>query len=310
MALKTLVEFEGHGGLTLRGDFYRPEAHGPAPGLVMTHGFSATRSMCLAPFAETFCRAGLAVLVYDHRCLGDSDGQPRGEINPWAQMRDQRKALSWLEAQEGIDPDRLGLWGSSFSGGEVLVLGAVDERVKAVVANVPLAGFPGQNYGDAVTGFEAIKAALLDESGQGLADQSPDSPQRLRVVDDNLSAESNPAPIFLPQEESAEWFLGQGRRSGSGWTNDVQLVNAFGCEPPFDPGFCIEFIAPVPLLLVVAQEDRLCSVESAEQAFERAGEPKHLLKIPGHHFSNYQGPAFKESADAMRDFLVHALLGQ
>ncbi|MCH2187018.1 alpha/beta fold hydrolase [Myxococcota bacterium] len=307
---RTLVEFEGHGGVTLRGDFYRPEGQDPVPAVVMTHGFSATRSMCLAPFAEMFCRAGLAVLVYDHRCLGASDGRPRGEINPWAQMRDQRKALSWLEVQEGVDPDRLGLWGSSFSGGEVLVLGAVDERVQAVVANVPLAGFPGRDYTDAVAGFEAIKAALLDESGQGLADRSSDPPQRLRVVDDARSPESNPPPIFLPQEESAEWFLGQGRMPGSGWTNDVQLVNAFGCDPPFDPGFCVEFIAPAALLLVVAQEDRLCSVEAAEQAFERAGEPKQLLMVPGHHFSNYQGPSLRTSAEAMKDFFLDALSGR
>ena len=304
---KSLVEFEGHGGVTLRGDFYQPDAPGPVPALVMTHGFSATRSMCLAPFAETFCRAGLAVLVYDHRCLGDSDGRPRGEINPWAQMRDQRNALSWLEAQEGVDPDRLGLWGSSFSGGEVLVLAAVDDRVKAVVANVPLAGFPGQNYNDSVTGYEAMKAVLLDESGQGLADRSSDVPQRLRVVDDARSPEANPPPIFLPQEESAEWFLREGRRPGSGWTNDVQLVNAFGCDPPFDPGFCVEFISPTALLLVVAEDDRLCSVEAAQKAFERSGESKQLLMIRGHHFSNYQGAALQTTASAMKDFLVKHL---
>ncbi len=139
--MRTDVEFPGFGGVTLRGWLYQPEgADGPAPALVMAHGFSATRHMGLAAFAEVFSTAGIAVLVYDHRCLGDSEGEPRQEINPWAQSRDYRYALSWLAQQPGIDPQRLGIWGSSFSGGEVLVVGAVDPRVKVVIANVPFAG--------------------------------------------------------------------------------------------------------------------------------------------------------------------------
>ena len=78
------VGFSGHGGTELAGIFYLPEGEGPFPGLVMTHGFSAVKEMCLREFAEVFCEAGLAVLLYDHRNLGESAGEPRQEINPWA----------------------------------------------------------------------------------------------------------------------------------------------------------------------------------------------------------------------------------
>ena len=161
--MRTDVEFPGHHGTTLRGWLYAPDTcpAAGAPGVVMAHGFSATKEMGLDAYAEVFCAAGFAVLVYDHRNLGSSDGEPRQEINPWAQARDYRRAIDWFAAQPGVDGERLGIWGSSYSGGEVLVVGAVDERVRAVAANVPFADMPGTDYGDAVASderWEALRA--------------------------------------------------------------------------------------------------------------------------------------------------------
>ena len=87
----------------------------------------------LAPFA-----AGLAALVFDNRNFGGSDGTPRQEIDPWQQVRDYRDAISFAETLEETDRGRLGVWGSSYSGGHVLVLGAIDRRIRCVVSQVPL----------------------------------------------------------------------------------------------------------------------------------------------------------------------------
>src|SRR5712664_3127855 len=126
-------------GVVLRGWFYLPErAAGPAPCIVMAHGFSAVKEMYLDSFAEVFAAAGLAALVFDNRNFGASDGEPRYEIDPWAQVRDYRHAISYLQTVPGVDRDRIGVWGSSYSGGHVLVLGAIDKRIKAVVSQVPL----------------------------------------------------------------------------------------------------------------------------------------------------------------------------
>ena len=84
------IEFDAE-GTTLRGWLYVPdEATGPAPTIVMCHGFSAVKEMYLDALAEVFAEAGLAALVYDNRNLGASDGEPRQEIDPWAQVRDYR----------------------------------------------------------------------------------------------------------------------------------------------------------------------------------------------------------------------------
>jgi uncharacterized protein len=57
------------------------------------------------------------VVAYDHRNFGDSDGEPRQELDPWVQVRDYRHAISFAQTLDGVDPDRVGVWGSSYAGG-------------------------------------------------------------------------------------------------------------------------------------------------------------------------------------------------
>jgi fermentation-respiration switch protein FrsA (DUF1100 family) len=296
------VEFPGFGGTRLRGWLYLPDGRAPTAGVVMAHGFSAVKEMDLDRFAEVFGDAGLAVLVYDHRNFGASDGEPRQEINPWAQARDYRYALGWLGQHPAVDAARLGVWGSSFSGGEVLIVGACDARVKAVVANVPLAGFPGVDYTDTGGRFAAVRAMLLDDSGRGLADVEGVVMGPLCVVPE----EGVELPAFLPQPESLEFFLQRGRQMAARWQNRVTLRNAFGTEPAYDPGVCVAHLGK-PLLMVVATEDRLAETAVALAAFERAQEPKRLELIVGHHFVPYTGAAFAQAAGAARDFFLDYL---
>jgi hypothetical protein len=297
------VAFQAHGGVTLRGVLHRPSGAEAVPGVVMAHGFSAVKEMGLTPYAESFCSAGLAVLVYDHRNLGASGGTPRQEINPWAQARDYRSALTWLGDRSEVDADRMGVWGSSFSGGEVLVVGACDDRVGAVVANVPFAGMPGADDDPDGRRFSALRAAFLDDSGHSLADGPGDLLGPMPVVTEGDGG----AVGFLAEPESAEWFLGAGGQPGSTWRNEVTLGNAFGTDPGFDPGVCVAHVAPTPLLMVVATEDRVAPAEIALEAFARAGEPKRLEMIDGHHYAPYSGPGSVQAAAAARDFLLDAL---
>src|ERR671925_702312 len=132
------IEFDAE-GVTLRGWLYLPDgATGPVPTVVMAHGFSAVKEMFLDSFAEAFAAGGLGALVFDNRNFGASDGKPRQHIDPWQQVRDYRDAITFAESLAEIDRARIGVWGSSYSGGHVLVLGAIDRRVKCVVSQVPL----------------------------------------------------------------------------------------------------------------------------------------------------------------------------
>ena len=256
--------------------------------------------MGLAGFAEVFASAGFAVLVYDHRCLGESDGEPRQEINPWAQARDYRYAISWLSEQPGIDAGRIAIWGSSFSGGEVLVVAAVDQRVKVVIANVPFAGFsPDIDPAGLDEKFAAMRTALDDETGSGPADSTEPPIGPMPVV----LATGSPlgGRAFLPQPESTKWFEAVGG-AGSAWENSFTL-RELGGDPAFDPSVAVPFIAPRPLLMVIATEDRVADQAVARAAYAIAGEPKQLELIEGDHFVPYSGPAFEQASVVMRDFL-------
>ena len=131
------VAFDAN-GTTLRGWLYTPDmGTGPFPAIVMAHGFSALKEMGLDRYAEVFAAAGLAALIYDNRNLGASDGEPRFDIDPVAQMRDYRHAITYAQSRLEIDADRIGIWGTSYSGGLALMVAALDKRVKCVVSQVP-----------------------------------------------------------------------------------------------------------------------------------------------------------------------------
>ncbi len=101
---------------------YRPEgaAVGDVPCVVMAHGFSLTRHDGLPPYAERLAAAGLAVLLFDHRHLGDSSGLPRQRFRVGLQREDWRSAIAFARGLPGVDGGRLVLWGYSFSAAHVL----------------------------------------------------------------------------------------------------------------------------------------------------------------------------------------------
>src|SRR5690349_10913440 len=238
------IEFDAE-GVTLRGWFYEADGRsGAAPTVVMAHGFSAVKEMYLDRFAEVFAAAGLNSLVFDNRNFGASDGEPRQEIDPWQQVRDYRDAITFAESLEQTDPARIGIWGSSYSGGHVLVIGAVDRRVKCVVSQVPL-----------ISGHENARRLIRADYIAGLhgmfdqdrrARYRGDPPAMIPVV-----AEDPAAPSALPTPDSWKWFTETGRSRAPSWRNEVTLrsVEMF---TEYEPGSYAAFISPTPLMMVVA----------------------------------------------------------
>ena len=294
------IEFAAEDGTALRGWLYQPDpAPEQCPLVVMAHGYSATKEMHLDDFAEVFAAAGLAVLVYDNRNLGASAGEPRGEIDPWAQINDYRTAITFASGLPNVDADRIGVWGSSYSGGHVLVVGALDRRVRCVVAQVPL-----------VSGLENARRLIRSDLFAGLraafdadrvARYAGKEPEMIPVVyeDDPMS------PSALPTADSHDFFL-DARERAPLWRNSVTLrsVEMF---IEYEPGAYISHISPTPLLMVVAAGDHLTVADLTTAAFEQAREPKQLLVLPGGHFEAYVGEAFAVSSAAQRDWFVQHL---
>lgn len=113
-------------------------AHQPKhPIIVMAHGLAGVKEERLDAFAERFAEAGYACLVFDYRHFGASEGEPRQLLSVRRQREDWRSAIAHARALPSVDSDRVILWGSSFSGGHVLSVGAEDARVAAVIAQCP-----------------------------------------------------------------------------------------------------------------------------------------------------------------------------
>ena len=294
------IEFDAE-GVTLRGWFYRADgADGAAPTVVMAHGFSAVKEMYLDAYAETFAAAGLNALVYDNRNFGDSDGEPRQEIDPWAQVRDYRHAITYAGTLPEVDVDRIGIWGSSYSGGHVLVVGAIDRRVKAVVSQVPLVSghdnFRALVRADFVDGFRA------QFDSDRLARFRGEKPAMVPVVDeDPLGA------CALPTPDSWTWFTETHRVRAPSWRNEVTMrsVEMF---TEYEPVSYLPYVSPTPLLLMPARNDVLTPTDLAIAAYERAREPKRLRILPGGHFDAYVA-GFEHSSGPARDWFVEHLSG-
>lgn len=281
------VEFDSD-GVTLRGWYYRAHTENQTvPTIVMAHGYAAVKEMYLDRYAEYFSAAGLNVLVYDNRNLGASDGTPRGEINPWQQIEDYRNAITFAETLPGSDKDRIGIWGSSYSGAHVLVVAAMDRRVKAVSSQVPLvdgdANFRQLVRADFVDGTRAA----FDEDRRTRFNGG--KPAMIDVVNEDPLA-----PSALPTPDSFKWFIDTQELRAPAFVNECTLrsVEMFS---NYQPGTYLPLIAPTPLLMCVARNDVLTPIRNALQGFETAMEPKKLVILPGGHFDAYVD-GFEESA--------------
>lgn len=116
---------------------FLPDGPGPHPTITMAHGFGGTKYHSIEPIARKLAQSGFAVSLHDHRGFGDSSGEPRHDIDPYRQIEDWRRVISHLQTLDAVDSDRIGLWGSSYSGGHAFVLAATDRRIKAVYSQVP-----------------------------------------------------------------------------------------------------------------------------------------------------------------------------
>ena len=108
------------------------------PCVVMAPGFAGTRdTSALIDYARGFTGAGLAVVLFDYRGFGGSGGSPRQLVSASRQRRDYRAAIAAARQLPGVDPERIVLWGISYSGGHVVRVAAEEGRGAAVIALTP-----------------------------------------------------------------------------------------------------------------------------------------------------------------------------
>jgi uncharacterized protein len=269
------------GGEQLAAYLYRPgTTDSAAPCVVMAHGFSATRDDGLPAYAKVFRDAGFAVVLFDYRHFGASTGEPRQLLDIGRQHDDYRAVIAWARQLDGIDPDRIVLWGSSFSGGHVLAVAAHDPRIAAVISQAP--------FTDAIPALMHVplkNAVRLTVAG--LRDQLRGWRGRAPLL---APAVGEPGTLAAMTEPDAKPGFEAIVAPESLWRNEfaARLMLRF---PFYRPGLKTAHLT-MPLLVCVCENDTTTPPGSTIKAAHRAPRGE-LRRYPYGHFDIYSDPRVK-----------------
>jgi pimeloyl-ACP methyl ester carboxylesterase len=281
-------------GEQLAAYLYRPkETDRDLPCVVMAHGFSATRDDGLPAYAEAFRDAGFAVVLFDYRHFGASTGEPRQLLDIGRQHDDYRAVVAWARGLDGIDPDRIVLWGSSFSGGHVLSVAASDPRIAAVISQAPFTdAIPTLMHVPLKNAVRLTVAGLRDQ----LRGWRGRPPQLARAVGEPGTLAAMTASDAKPGFEAIV-------PPESLWRNEfaARLMLRF---PFYRPGLKTPRLT-MPLLVCVCENDTTTPPGSTIKAAKRAPRGE-LRRYPYSHFDIYNDPKVK--ADQV-EFLLRVVAG-
>jgi uncharacterized protein len=285
-------------GVECSGWLYVPDDLAPGqkrPAVVMAHGLSGVKEMGLDHFGQRFAAAGLVALVFDYRFFGSSEGEPRGQVMPLEQSEDFRNAASWVSDQPQVDPDRLGIWGSSLGGAIALYTATWDKRFKAVVAQVPYAYNYSILHKADPERWELVGKMLIADR---VARYKTGANTYRKVV-------AQGEPCSLPTPDAYEWFTGWGPLAPT-WENAVTMAGVEKIKE-FDPISQLHLISPTPVLVIAAEQDSAVPLALVQAAYERIPEAKSLVVLPCGHFDVYQGQWAERAADLATEWFTKHL---
>jgi fermentation-respiration switch protein FrsA (DUF1100 family) len=297
MVVRADIGFMVDGGVELGAWLYLPDhPQERRPAITMAHGYAGTRDHGLARFAEAFAGAGFVVLLHDHRSFGVSGGEPRQDVDPWRQIADWRRAISYLESRPEVDASRIGIWGTSYAGGHALVLGATDYRIACVVAQVPtISGYTQGSRRVSPESVDALEDALNDDERAQARGEAP----RMQAI----VGKDSGTPAAYRTQDAIDFYL-QTLGPGARW-DYVVTMRSTRLARMYEPGVWAPRIGPKPLMMIIARHDTVTLTDLALEAYERAHEPKKLVMITGGHFDPYLSGFDASSGAALQWFQEH-----
>lgn len=281
---------------TCDAEWWLPKGVSKPPVIVMAHGFGAHKDWGLLPFADRFVKAGFAVLRFDYRGFGKSGGQPRRVVDGQAHVKDWSSALDAVRARTDVDAQRVGIWGTSYSGGQVLVVGAQrPDIVKAVSAQVPF-----------VSGLQS-----------GLRFPLKYQPMAAWYGLRDLMRSDKEEPIYVPIiakdafsalicDECAEGYK-KLVPPGQEAENKV-AARIFMTLPWFTPANSAKNIQ-APTLVMAAEKDGLIPIDGVRDMVKEIKRVDYV-ELPGaDHFAPYTGPLFEQVVTRQTAFFRKHLMG-
>jgi pimeloyl-ACP methyl ester carboxylesterase len=266
---------------------------GGRPCVVMAHGLGATRDAGLAPFAEKFAAAGADVLVFDYRGFGTSTGRKRQSVDHRAHRADYRSAIAHARALEGVDPERIVLWGSSYSGGHVIAVAADDPVIAGVISQ-----------GAAMDGLRAVllilgyagPGQLLKLTGHALRDVGHMMTHRAPHMIPIVGPPGSTAAISSDDGEA-----GYSKIMGPTFRNEMRArgILPIMINRPVTSAHKLS----MPVFLVVAAHDTIAPVSAVEKVAQKVRGLVEVERFDVGHFDIYDGETFEKSSAAQVKFL-------
>lgn len=242
--------------LNLAATYYAKDgATGRLPGIVLGHGFAGARYPKMASYLANL---GYGVLSIDFRGYGDSEGE-RGRVVPSEQVSDFSNSLSYLAQRPDIDPDRIGIIGSSLGGSIAIMAAAVDPRIKACVAGCPIAN-----------GDSTMRMLYPTQDKYDAFMKRVDETRRTGAKIPRFDIVFIPEPLRgnLPKSTPMEF--------------SAATVDGF---LSLNPKEVISRIAPRPVFIIHAKDDHVVPVRDAEELEKLGGKTCELELIDkGDHF--------------------------
>jgi len=269
------------------------DPNGSTPAVVLGQGWTGTHHS-IEKYAARFAEKGLVAMAIDYRGWGHSNGFAtlterkvsrkddethqresqatvlikRTRLLPMKQVEDYRNAISYIQGEPGVDPERIGIWGSSYAGGHTITVAGLDARVKVIAAQVPAIAGKGVEPGP----FNLRGPLLNDAIARARTGQG----------DTAVTGFSNPREVDRETfEKSAEY-------------RPFHYLSYIGNRPV--------------LLIAAEKEQLFNNDDNAKAAIDALSGPKKYIVVPGiTHFEMYIDQAFEISSNAAADWFVQYL---
>ena len=264
-------------GLKLAATIHKPDGAGDAPLPVLVDGVGWLGTQCSEIseiFHERLVAGGYAVLTFDNRGFGESEGE-RGWIRPFDQIYDLLNAIVFARTRGDLDDSRLGLFGfGGTGGGNAIIAAALEPRVKAVVIQSGVADGPDWMH------------RMRREYEWVAFKERVDRNRLARVL-------GEPGELVDPREELMVATPERKQKATFRHSDDQKVGGDFHLATAefllqYRPLDYVHRIAPRAFLITSVEDDVVSPEDHAQALFEKAGAPKKLISQTGvTHYEAY-----------------------
>ncbi|UCE17700.1 MAG: alpha/beta hydrolase [Gemmatimonadota bacterium] len=285
-------------GTSLSAWLFVPEnVSAPVPCIIMGHGLGGTKDMGLESYAVRYQEAGFAVLAFDYRYFGESGGQPRQLIWIPYQLEDYAAAIEYARGLKEIDPARIALWGTSFSGGHVIVTAAKNHNVACVVAQCPwLDGFAAARIGYKIQGLRKGLRMIMHGQRDMVRSWFGLSPHKIPIVG---------KPGSVAMLAFSEAYEALEKLAPESFINEAcaRIMIRMDKYRPIKKAQHVR----CPLLLQICDHDEPVPMSVIEEAACKMGGGSEVKHYPIGHFDIYTGNYFEKAVSDQLDFFTRHL---